>query len=266
LNRLLIIIFLLIALTPSVFSQGARRKAVRVPPQPASGEKSPASRRELADASKQARDNLVSATQNYRASLEKLLALYSNEETRAAELVEKRRKLLDLGVIAKREVQESEQKLSEVRSKTEEVRKQISEADHMLAEVVAAEENEKKLAKAGDTSGLYRPNVVLIRYSGLTNWSLADAGKVQNFFQAKFGRPLPLSAWGQTATHDRLGFDHHNAMDVAVHPDSVEGRALMDYLRSEGIPFIAFRAPVAGSATGVHIHIGSPSHRISLKL
>jgi hypothetical protein len=51
-------------------------------------------------------------------------------------------------------------------------------------------------------------------------------------------------------------------MDVAVHPDSAEGAALMSYLRSQGIPFIAFRQAVAGSATGAHIHIGYPSHRI----
>jgi hypothetical protein len=51
-------------------------------------------------------------------------------------------------------------------------------------------------------------------------------------------------------------------MDVAVQPDSPEGEALMAYLRSQGIPFIAFRHAVPGSATGAHIHIGRPSHRI----
>jgi hypothetical protein len=45
-------------------------------------------------------------------------------------------------------------------------------------------------------------------------------------------------------------------MDVAVHPDNCEGRALMEYLRRAGIPFLAFRNKVAGSATGAHIHIG----------
>ena len=54
-----------------------------------------------------------------------------------------------------------------------------------------------------------------------------------------------MSALGQTPTHDRLGFDHRNAVDVAVHPDSVEGRALLDHLRDQGIPFLAFRGPVA---------------------
>jgi hypothetical protein len=75
---------------------------------------------------------------------------------------------------------------------------------------------------------------------------------------------MPISAYGQTATHDRLGFDHRNSVDVAVHPDSPEGQSLMAYLKSAGIPFIAFRHAVSGSATGAHIHIGYPSHRIAV--
>jgi hypothetical protein len=51
-------------------------------------------------------------------------------------------------------------------------------------------------------------------------------------------------------------------MDVALSPDSSEGKALMDYLRTQGIPFIAFHYAVPGSATGAHIHVGSPSHRL----
>ena len=84
---------------------------------------------------------------------------------------------------------------------------------------------------------------------------------VERFFLSKFGRSLPISAFGQTALHGRLGFNHNNAFDVAVHPDSVEGRAIMSLLRSQGIPFIAFRGAVRGVATGPHIHVGNPSPR-----
>jgi len=86
---------------------------------------------------------------------------------------------------------------------------------------------------------------------------------VSGFFQQKFGHSMPISAFGQTGVHDRLGFDHHNSMDVALNPDSSEGQALMAYLRQSGIPFIAFRHAVPGSATGAHIHVGYPSHRLS---
>jgi len=94
-----------------------------------------------------------------------------------------------------------------------------------------------------------------------TPWSLADAKKVENFFFAKFGRPLPTSAFGQSEIHDRWGLDHRQGLDVGLHPDSAEGVALVDFLRSEKIPFLVFRHAIPGVATGPHIHIGRPSHR-----
>jgi hypothetical protein len=84
---------------------------------------------------------------------------------------------------------------------------------------------------------------------------------VKGFFVSRFGRSLPISAFGQTALHNHLGFDHRNSLDVALHPDSVQGRALISNLRSLGVPFIAFRHAVPGIATGAHIHVGRPSHR-----
>jgi hypothetical protein len=107
--------------------------------------------------------------------------------------------------------------------------------------------------------GGYSESGRFIRFNGAASWSLADASKIEKFFAQTFGHTLPISAFGQTTTHDRLRFDHRNAMDVALHPDSVEGRSLLAYLRQAGIPFIAFRSAVAGAATGAHIHIGNPS-------
>jgi hypothetical protein len=74
-----------------------------------------------------------------------------------------------------------------------------------------------------------------------------------------------VSAFGQTPLHDRMGFDHKDALDVAVHPDSPEGRTLMDYLRAARIPFIASWGTVPGSSSGAHIHVGQPSPRISVR-
>ena len=84
---------------------------------------------------------------------------------------------------------------------------------------------------------------------------------IKSFFISKFGRTLPVSAFGQTRLHDRLGFDHRNGIDVALSPDSTEGRAVLDRLRGLGVPFIAFRRAVPGVATGAHIHVGKPSPR-----
>jgi len=62
-------------------------------------------------------------------------------------------------------------------------------------------------------------------------------------------------------TLDILGYDHRNAVDVALHPDSAEGKALINHLQNQGIPFLAFLSAVPGVATGPHLHIGNPSHR-----
>jgi hypothetical protein len=112
--------------------------------------------------------------------------------------------------------------------------------------------------------GGYEETRGLARFNGPGLWSLqADAPRLQQFFLARFGWSLPISAFGQTSLHSRMGFDHRNALDVAVHPDSPEGRAIMDYLRANGIPFIAAWGPIPGSASGAHIHVGQPSPRIS---
>jgi len=92
-------------------------------------------------------------------------------------------------------------------------------------------------------------------------WSLADSKKVENFFFTKFGRPLPTSAFGQSYIHDRWGLDHRQGLDVGLHPDSLEGIALVNFLRAEKIPFLVFRHAISGVATGPHIHIGPPSQR-----
>lgn len=109
-----------------------------------------------------------------------------------------------------------------------------------------------------------RARPIRIRYEGATDWTIEDAEKIKVFFRERFGRELPVSAFGQSPTHDRLGLDHSDAIDVAIRPDSAEGRALMAFLRSAGIPFTAFRGRISRASTGPHIHIGPPSPRLLL--
>lgn len=204
------------------------------------------------------REDLVTATKQYKESLEKLLPYEEQKVKSDTDTLEKRKSLLDQGIVSKREVEDSERQLVDAQSKLAETQKKMAEADSMMAEAM-----NDQLWKLPDLPrGGYRATAALIRYNGPYDWTLKDAGKVEAFYESKFGRSLPISAYGQTAVHSELGFDHRNAIDIAVQPDSAEGQALMAYLRSEGIPFIAFRHAVTGSATGAHIHIGPPSHRV----
>jgi len=89
-----------------------------------------------------------------------------------------------------------------------------------------------------------------------------DLDVIQSLYYEEFGTPLPISADGDTPLHRSMGYDHAGRVDVALHPDDLEGFFLIEVLESWGIPYIAFRSAVPGQATGPHIHIGLPSPRI----
>ncbi|MFY9611611.1 MAG: hypothetical protein WAU45_23735 [Blastocatellia bacterium] len=218
----------------------------------------PGSKTTLANRLAETRADLVTASKAYKTSLEKLLPFEEDERKRAAEQVEVRKQLVVEGVASKLDLEESERRLATAEARLAGTRRQLGEADAMIAEA----SGESQLAKLSSRPGSYYTTAALIRYNGTARWALTDIAKVQGFFTARFNQALPVSAYGQTAVHDHLGFDHRNAVDLAVHPDSAEGQAIMAYLRNAGIPFIAFRAAVRGSATGAHIHVGYPSHRI----
>ena len=100
-----------------------------------------------------------------------------------------------------------------------------------------------------------------VRFNGAGPWNIGLAGTIDTFFRQKFGHPLPIAVLGQGAIHNQWRLDHHNAMDLSLNPGGPEGQAVMEYLRSRGIPFSAFRQAIPGTATGPHIHVGLPSHR-----
>jgi hypothetical protein len=87
--------------------------------------------------------------------------------------------------------------------------------------------------------------------------------KVDQAFRLRFGKPMPVSAMGQTAVHRAMGFDHRGRVDVALNPDQPEGVWLVEYLEQNHIPYFAFRGAVKGKATGAHIHIGPMSTRLA---
>src|SRR5262249_24282043 len=205
------------------------------------------------------RENLIKATNDYKASLEKLVPIYEQNVKDSSDRFAKQKELFAQGIISKRELDDLERKVSEAQSSLDSTKKQLAQSDEMLAEAATLGDEDRVSIPPGGI----RSTAAYVRFSGTGKWAIANATQVGAFFQSKFGHSLPISAYGQTAVHDRLGFDHRNAIDVAVHPDSAEGQALMTYLRKEGIPYIAFRHAVPGSATGAHIHIGNPSHRLS---
>jgi hypothetical protein len=208
------------------------------------------------------REEFISATKDYKASLAKLLPFYENDVKRAEEKLEQSKKLLAEGLIPKSQLEENERALAVAKQKVAETNRAMTGADDQIAgvlvEAAANEEIAKNLHLAKQS--LVR-TAAFTRYTGAGGWNLSDAWKVQRFFTDTFKKQLPIAVFGQGAIHDRWRLDHHNAMDIQLHPDGPEGRALLEFLQKNGIPYLAFRSAIPGTATGPHIHIGRPSHR-----
>jgi hypothetical protein len=207
------------------------------------------------------RDDFVKATKEYKASLEKLIAFYDADVQRAETRFAQAKDLFAQGLVAKRELDDSERAVATAKAKVTEARKQIATADGQIANALVETQADKQMARLRPARGALVRTTSFIRYNGPGPWSLSDAWKLQSFFREKFGRALPIAVFGQGAIHDRWRLDHHNAMDVDLNPDGVEGQALINFLRSNGIPFSAFRSAIPFTATGPHIHVGWPSHR-----
>ena len=212
----------------------------------------PSAQREL----EAARAAQAEAARRYGESLAALLPLREAAVTRAERALERQQALVADGLVAPIEIETATRALAAARQDAERTRTAMREAEAVATEAEAAPE----LAALPPTApGEVRAGTTLIRHDGRAGWTLAQLPALERFFVERFNRPLPVSARGQTPVHDRLGFDHHDALDVAVHPDSAEGRALMEYLRTHSIPFLAFRAARPGVATGAHVHVGRPS-------
>lgn len=203
-------------------------------------------------------DAVVQRTEEYIADLERLLALYQDATRSAEHAFQQRKELYDSGLISRHDFETSRRELEESRSRVEDVRSRIAASGVLISEARLAQELNKGVMQEQPVKE------AVILHTGPTQWKLSDLSLVENFYLKHFGIPLPVSALGQTELHSRMGLDHHDSVDVALHPDSLEGRELMKFLSASGISFVAFREALPGAATGAHIHIGHPSPRIAV--
>ena len=239
------VMFILVFLLPGMgFGQGAPRS-----------QRSAAVDSELA----RSRTEVLQKTKETRAGAEKLLALHEADLKRITEEYERRRELYYQGLISRNDVVQAEHAVAQMMSRLQDDKRFLGETDTALTEFTMRDE---LLRLPGLALGGYSETSSLLRFNGAAGFTLAEVAKIEKFFSRNFGRGLPISALGQTATHDRMRFDHRNSVDLALNPESTEGQSVLRYLRQAGIPFIAFRGAVAGAATGAHIHIGKPSPRL----
>lgn len=257
-TRAFFIIALALLLLPSELS--AQRKPRSAKPKPKADVAS-----ELAKSTKELarlQEEFIKATKEYKDNLQKLKASYEKGVARAEVELTKSKDLFAAGLISRKDLEVSERAVAQARDKVAEVDRNNAVADTQIADTLLEAEAEAKLRTSKPIPrGSMVSTAAMIRFNGGGAWGLSDAWKVQRFFQQAFQKPLPISVFGQGSIHVRWRLDHNNSMDVSLHPDGREGQALLGFLRSSGIPFLAFRQAIPGTATGPHIHIGRPSHR-----
>jgi Outer membrane efflux protein len=207
------------------------------------------------------REEFITATKDYKTSLARLIAILERNVTTTEQKLAQTQELFAEGLIAKAKLLEAEAEVAAAKDKLRDSQSQMTSADTQIADTMMEAEAEAQIAKTHLANGRLLRTTSYIRFSGAGSWALSGAWKVQRFFMDSFKKQLPVAVFGQGAIHDRWRLDHRNAMDVSLHPDGPEGQLLMNYLRANGIPFLAFRAAIPGTATGPHIHIGRPSHR-----
>ena len=139
---------------------------------------------------------------------------------RASDTAARRRDLYERGFVSRRELEESEGVAVRAREQVCDTRRRLAQTDSVLAETLAAIEWARA---AATTTSVITPGVIGSRDGADLTDAAVDG--LDRFFVSRFARSLPVSALGQTPVHDRLGLDHRRALDVAVHPDSAEGRA-----------------------------------------
>ena len=250
--------FLLLA--PAAF--GTQKKSGAVKAKGTTAAKPKAAQNKAGDELSKLRDEFVKATNDYQSLLKKQLPGLERNVVRTQDQVNKLSQLFAEGLISKKELDASEKTLGQAKDKVTEINREIANADSRIADTLLEAEAEKALAKIKPIPrGGMVSTAAMIRFNGGSAWVLSDAWKVQRFFLEAFKKPLPIAVFGQGDIHDRWRLDHRNAMDVSLHPDGPEGQALLNFLRTNGIPFLAFRQAIPGTATGPHIHIGRPSRR-----
>jgi hypothetical protein len=261
-KTMLLLPALVLTTAVEAWAQKRQKRAAEMPP---------AKQERRVDPLAESRSEFVRITKEYKASLEQLIAFYEADVDKAKGRLTKLKELYAEGLLSQRDLDASRQALVAAQDKVDEARARLKKADEQIAEalleVQLAEQLARDAARAAASNSKPRGGRLIrttayVRYEGTGGWSLSGAGSVQRFYAEKFGRSLPVSAFGQSSVHDRWGLDHRNAMDVGLNPDSIEGQALTAYLRANGIPFLAFRFAIPGAATAPHIHIGRPSQRI----
>ncbi len=190
--------------------------------------------------------------------IEPMIAAAGRRLERRKQELERARTLVSEGVSAETAIETATEDVARVRQEYE-LALSRAKLVRALAEMVR---REQQVEEELERSPMVPPDAAE-RYDGDGLFLSSHFRRIEAAFQIRFSRPLPVSAYGETAVHRSLGFDHRDRVDVAIHPDTPEGVWLRHFLTENHIPYCAFRQAVPGKATAAHIHIGPMSTRLA---
>jgi hypothetical protein len=185
-----------------------------------------------------------------------MIAAAERRVARRRDRLEQTQTLVNEGLVARNALKALEDEIREHEQTLELARARAS----LLEGIAAMARLEIETARLEESQPELLP--VRERFDGAGRFTRDQLRQVVLAFEKEFGRPLPISAHGDTPFHRSMGFDHSGRVDVALTPDQAEGVWLRRYLESVNIPYYAFRSFVPGASTGAHIHIGPPSLRL----
>ncbi len=180
-----------------------------------------------------------------------MIAAADRRLERRAQAFDRARKLVDAGAAPRASLDSFQRDIDLARAERDLA---VSRAQ-VVRELTAMAEAERAVQEAPAPT----PEPASERHDGDGVFTMSRFAQVESAFEHQFGKPLPVSAMGETDVHRALGFDHRGRVDVALHPDQPEGVWLRTYLDGRHIPYFAFRQAQAGKATGAHIHLGPVS-------
>ena len=201
------------------------------------------------------------------ATADEMIAAAQRRFDRRKAAYDKQKDLVDKGVVNQASLESLLQQLDLARTESDLADQRANTVQEIAASARAEQALEQEASSDHPSSGtpdLPAWHGVTERYDGNGVFTPKLFATVETAFEKKFGKPLPVSANGETAVHRALGFDHRGRVDVAIAPDQPEGVWLREYLTENHIPFFAFRQAVPGKATGAHIHLGPQSTKLAL--
>ena len=190
---------------------------------------------------------------------EEMIAAANRRFERRTKAYDDARKLVDIGAASQASLGTFLEEMDFARKECDLAESRAKLATELSAMAKAEEAYQTKLAESPAEN-----HEIAVRYDGDGIFNASIFSSVEAAFVKHFGKPLPVSAMGETAVHRALGFDHRGRVDVALSPDQAEGNWLLEYLTEKHIPYFAFRQAVPGKATGAHIHLGPMSTRLKL--